>query len=120
VHEGQDDELDGYMRLKRAWNVKAMECGVPYTIVSQGAFSEWMVETCPFVHHDTCTIDVVGEDPEAVGYASPPPDTRFPPPPHTQPHLPTHKRRRPCSSCTAFLSGLLLHRSAGWGGGSGW
>lgn len=64
---GQEAELDGYMRLKRAWNVKAMECGVPYTIVSQGAFSEWMVETCPFVHHDTRTIDVVGDDPEAIG-----------------------------------------------------
>ncbi len=63
----QEAELDGYMRLKRAWNVKAMESGVPYTIVSQGAFSEWMVETCPFVHHDTRTIDVVGDDPEAIG-----------------------------------------------------
>jgi hypothetical protein len=58
------------MRLKRAWNVKAMECGVPYTIVSQGAFSEWLVETCPFVHHDTRTIDVVGDDPEAIGWVA--------------------------------------------------
>jgi hypothetical protein len=49
----EEAELDHYMVNKRKWNYRAIESGVPYTIVSQGAFSEWMVQMCPFIHHDT-------------------------------------------------------------------
>ncbi len=30
-----------YFKFKNAWNVAGIESGVPYTIVSQGAFSQW-------------------------------------------------------------------------------
>jgi uncharacterized protein YbjT (DUF2867 family) len=36
-----ESAMDGYYRQKKAWNVAAIDSGIPYTIVSQGAFAEW-------------------------------------------------------------------------------
>ena len=39
------EDMDDYMKAKRAWNLAAISSGLPYTIVSQGAFSQWMICT---------------------------------------------------------------------------
>jgi hypothetical protein len=55
-------KLDPFMQGKLGWNLRAMESGIPYTIVSQGAFSEWMCTLNPNLHLNTCSFDCVGDD----------------------------------------------------------
>jgi uncharacterized protein YbjT (DUF2867 family) len=54
-------KLDPFMQGKLGWNLRAIESGIPYTIVSQGAFSEWMCTLNPNLHLDTCKFDCVGD-----------------------------------------------------------
>lgn len=63
------DEMDDYMRKKRAWNLAAISSGLNYTIVSQGAFSQWLLTmpNNPFIHHDSRTVDYC-EDPDVPGF----------------------------------------------------
>lgn len=68
-----DEELVvDYLRTKRRWNAAAVASGVPYTVVSQGAFSEWLLspDMCPFMHPATRTADVAGDvsAPPVPGY----------------------------------------------------
>lgn len=58
------EDMDDYMRKKRGWNLAAIESGVPYTIVSQGVFSQWLLTmpNNPFIHHDTKQVDYCERD----------------------------------------------------------
>ncbi len=40
-----EENLEGFFLAKKKWNVAAMESGVPYTIISQGAFAQWTFST---------------------------------------------------------------------------
>ncbi len=65
------DDMDDYMKSKRAWNLACIDSGIPYTIVSHGAFAEWMISmpNNPFVHHDTCVVDY-GGSPDVEGWVT--------------------------------------------------
>jgi uncharacterized protein YbjT (DUF2867 family) len=62
------EEMDEYMKSKRTWNINGINSGIPYTIVSQGAFSQWFLTmpNHPFIHHDTRSIDYC-ETPDVCG-----------------------------------------------------
>lgn len=63
-----EEVMDNYMKTKRRWNLDGIESGIPYTIVSHGAFSEWFLTmpNHPFIHHDTRTVDYC-ETPDTDG-----------------------------------------------------
>jgi len=64
-----ESKLDPFMQGKLGWNLRAIESGIPYTIVSQGAFSEWMCTLNPNLHLDNSSFDCVG-DPTTHGWLS--------------------------------------------------
>lgn len=53
------EEMDDYMPKKRGWCEAGMATGVPYTIISHGAFAEWMITNSDnqFVHHSEGAIE---------------------------------------------------------------
>jgi hypothetical protein len=63
------EDMDDYMKSKRAWNQACIDSGLPFTIVSHGAFAQWLISMPdnPFVHHDTRVIDHAG-DPNVPGW----------------------------------------------------
>lgn len=65
------EEMDDYMPKKRAWCMAAMETGIPYTIVSHGAFAEWMITNSDnqFVHHSDGIVDHAGS-PDVEGWVT--------------------------------------------------
>lgn len=51
-----------YFKFKKAWNVAGIESGIPYTIVSQGAFAQWTFNPKDnfFIDHAARTVLHVG------------------------------------------------------------
>jgi uncharacterized protein YbjT (DUF2867 family) len=65
-----DVAMDDYFKLKRSWNEAAINSGIPYTIVSQGAFSEWFLSSlCPVINHTDRTVFYVGS-PDIQGWVT--------------------------------------------------
>lgn len=71
VLELPTEEMDEYMKKKRAWNIAGIESGIPYTIVSHGAFAEWMITNSDnqFVHHEEGIVDHAGS-PDVEGWVT--------------------------------------------------
>eukprot|EP01037_Dinobryon_pediforme_P024872 gene24872-26812_t len=63
--------MDDYMPKKRAWCIAGIESGIPYTIVSHGAFAEWMITNSnnQFVHHAEGIVDHAGS-PDVEGWVT--------------------------------------------------
>lgn len=63
-----EEKMDNYMKKKRSWNLEGINSGIPYTIVSQGIFSQWILTmpNNPIIHHDTRVVDFC-EDPDVKG-----------------------------------------------------
>ena len=65
------EDMDDYMPKKRAWCIAGIESGIPYTIVSHGAFAEWMITNSnnQFVHHAEGIVDHAGS-PDVEGWVT--------------------------------------------------
>lgn len=58
-----ESAMDDYFRKKKAWNEAAIASGIPYTIVSQGAFAQWTLSLHnPFINKKDNIISYCGDD----------------------------------------------------------
>lgn len=56
-----EEDMDGYFKTKKQWCVEAIESGIPYTIVSHGAFAQWLFSHNNFfIKHDTRQVLYAG------------------------------------------------------------
>jgi uncharacterized protein YbjT (DUF2867 family) len=56
-----ESAMDNYFKLKKSWNEAGINSGIPYTIVSQGAFGQWTLGSQNFfIDHENGTVLYVG------------------------------------------------------------